>query len=61
MEGNPLIKDIAECWELRDNQGTWCSFRFPEGVEDFSAPDAKDATKLEVIKHFEYRYSPFGD
>jgi len=26
---HPLIADIAECWELRDNQGLWCSFRYP--------------------------------
>jgi hypothetical protein len=29
IEGNPKIKNIAECWELSDNQGTWCSFKFP--------------------------------
>jgi len=26
---HPYIKNVAECWEMRDNQGTWCSFRYP--------------------------------
>ena len=26
---HPWISQVAECWELRDNQGTWCSFRYP--------------------------------
>ena len=55
-EGNhPTIADVAQCWELCDNQGTWCSFRFPSGVSDFS-PTKSDGG-LEVLDHFEYRYN----
>ena len=32
---HPLIADIAECWELRDNQGTWTSFTFPQDAEKY--------------------------
>ena len=78
---HPLIADIAECWELCDNQGTWCSFTFPSDAEKYkdtpgrndyyfgtyekSSYDASgnpiSEPKLEVINHFEYRYSPYGD
>ena len=53
------MKDVAECWELRDNQGTWTSFKFPDEI-------ARTSTKfgtltsdgsLEVAKHFEVRYN----
>ena len=60
---HPLIKDISECWELRDNQGTWTSFKYP-GIEEreqkFLTPEAGSDT-LEVIKHFEARYNVEGD
>ena len=59
----PKIKEIAECWELRDNQGTWCSFRYPSaaarGTGFKTTEDGKET--LEVINHFEYRYSPYED
>lgn len=51
---HPLIKDVAECWELSNNQGTWTSFKYPSGVSDFGY---EEDNKLEVIKHFEYRYT----
>lgn len=62
-ETHPLIKDVAECWELRDNQGTWCSFRYPSpaarasGFRTLVTDTSGDNAQLEVIKHFEYRYS----
>lgn len=78
---HPTIAEIAECWELRDNQGTWCSFSFPADAEKYKDdPNRNDyyfgtyekssydgngdpisEPKLEVINHFEYRYSPVGD
>ena len=60
---HPLIKDVAECWELRDNQGTWCSFRYPSpaarlsGFRTLVTDTSGDNAQLEIIKHFEYRYS----
>ena len=59
----PFINQIAECWELRDNQGTWCSFRYPteaarsSGFGTLVAGTSGDSSELEVIKHFEYRYT----
>jgi len=53
---HPYIAGVAECWELRDNQGTWCSFKYPENVTSFAALTTENT--LEVIKHFEYRYHP---
>ena len=63
VTGNPNIKDVAECWELRDNQGSWCSFRYPSdaarttGFSTLVDETSGDSAQLEVIKHFEYRYS----
>jgi len=64
---HPYIKDVAECWELRDNQGTWCSFRYPNEqmrAAGFGAlTEDSDATnpKLEVSLHFEPRYNVEAD
>ena len=55
------IAEVAECWELRDNQGTWTSFKYPmDAINDkFSTVDSSGV--LEVTKHFEYRYNVDGD
>ena len=64
---HPAIKDIAECWELEDNQGTWCSFKFPTeearrlGFRTPQGNTVPDSDRLEMFRHFEYRYSPYGD
>lgn len=63
----PFINQIAECWELRDNQGTWCSFRYPTEAARNSrfgtlvAGTSGASKELEVIKHFEYRYTQDED
>ena len=55
---HPAIADVAECWELRDNQGTWCSWRFPAGYSDFGqTTNGQPDGDLEVLQHFEYRYN----
>ena len=67
VDYNPNIKDIAECWELRDNQGTWCSFRYPtEEMRQmhFGArmvDSTEDDPKIEVVQHFEARYHANAD
>lgn len=64
---HPLIVNVAECWELKDNQGTWCSFKYPDtasrqaGFGTLQSGTSGDNAKLEVIQHFEYRYSNAGD
>lgn len=58
MEGNPKISDVAESWELRNNQGFWTSFRLPLGKEWKST---KENGLREYLDHFEYRYSKFKD
>ena len=64
---HPYIADIAECWELKDNQGTWCSFKYPDatsraaGFGTLQAGTSGDSAKLEVLQHFEYRYSNAED
>ena len=70
---HPYIAQVAECWELTDNQGTWTSFSYPSSAQEshFSTytPDSYDINtgellenpKLEVIKHFEARYNYYGD
>ena len=63
-ETHPLIADVAECWELRDNQGTWCSFRYPNAEMRATGFNTKmDGTtdRIEVARHFEVRYHKDAD
>ena len=61
---HPSIADVAECWELSDNQGTWTSFKFPTAESrelGFGTLQSGYDDRLEMISHFEYRYSKYGD
>lgn len=69
---HPLIADVAECWELTDNQGTWTSFTYPSSAQEnhFATYTSDsydingqliDNPKLEVIRHFECRYHKYAD
>lgn len=64
---HPTIADVAECWELRDNQGNWCSFKYPDaesrlkGFGTESADSTTENPQLEVPLHFEYRYNSQED
>ncbi len=61
---NKSIKDIAESWELSDNQGTWCSWKFPTAeARETGFGTLQDGydDRLEMMQHFEYRYSKYGD
>ena len=61
---HPWFSQIAECWELRDNQGSWTSFKYPnpEARQTGFATLAEDDTGvLEVKKHFEPRYHKDSD
>ena len=66
---HPTIAEVAECWEMTDNQGTWTSFAYPSNVntaEPFRTytQDSYDSNtgllvenpRLEVIRHYECRY-----
>lgn len=67
IEYQPTIEEIAECWELKDNQGTWCSFKYPDeasraaGFMTLKEGTSGDNAQLELLNHFEYRYSFYGD
>ena len=64
VEGNPPIAEIAECWELSDNQGTWCSWKYPTAdarAAGFGTLQDGYTDRLEVMRHFEYRYSHYAD
>ena len=61
---HPWISQIAECWELSDNQGKWCSFKYPDGnarQTGFRTLQSGYDDRLECMLHFEYRYSAYGD
>lgn len=49
------FKDVAECWELCNNQGGRTSFK----IVDFEELD--DEGKLALLNDFEYRYHPDKD
>lgn len=70
---HPKIADVAECWELTDNQGSWTSFVYPNdearknGFGTYTAASYTEPgvlgsnPKLEVLNHFEYRYNKDED
>jgi len=64
---HPTIADVAECWEMTDNQGTWTSFSYPSDAQESHfatyTADSYDSNnqlvenpRLEVIRHYECRY-----
>ena len=64
---HPTIKEAAECWELRDNQGTWCSWRYPNAEMRGShfrarmSNSTEAEVRYEVAQHFEARYNADAD
>ena len=64
---HPTIKEASECWELRDNQGTWCSWRYPNpemraaGFNARMSNSTEAEPRIEVAQHFEARYHPYAD
>ena len=67
VEYQPTIAEIAECWELKDNQGNWCSFKYPDdasrttGFMTLKEGTSGESAQLELLNHYEYRYSFYGD
>lgn len=66
-EYQPTIAEIAECWELCDNQGNWCSYKYPDaasreaGFGTLQEGTSGDSAKLEILNHYEYRYNFYED
>lgn len=61
---HPWISQIAECWELSDNQGKWCSWKYPNAAArqtKFRTLQSGYDDRYEMMLHFEYRYSYYGD
>ena len=70
---HPTIADVAECWEMTDNQGTWTSFSYPSDAQESHfatyTQDSYDSNtgqlvenpRLEVIRHYECRYHKDAD
>ena len=61
---HPSIADVSECWELRDNQGTYCSWRYPNAaarLAGFNARLDNDPNRVAVSSHFEPRYHKDAD
>ena len=55
------FKKAAECWEMRDNQGDYCSFKFPhEGQTSFKGYYLTSGI-LEATRSLEYRYNDDSD
>lgn len=70
IKGNPVISDIAECWEFENNSRGFCSYRDPWNRRElsFKAPDGL-AENIKWTTHgapivadsFEYRYNALDD
>lgn len=74
ITGNPMVRDIAECWEFQNNSRTYCSFRDPWNRYNlsFRAPsmeiDLDNPTTAyltqgapKVVDSFEPRYNSNDD
>lgn len=70
IKDNPVVSDIAECWEFENNSRGFCSYRDPWNRRElsFKAPDelaesAKWTTNGApiVADSFEYRYNALDD
>lgn len=49
------FKNVAECWEVKNNQGSWSSFC----IKDETLNTVSDSHRLlKIIDFFEYRYKP---
>ena len=67
------IAEVAECWEMKDNQGTWCSLKLPDqsvreigfdarrGKLEGEGADPIEYSKLEMSRHYEVRYNYKAD
>ena len=67
------VAEVAECWEMKDNQGTWCSLKFPSqdqrnvgfdtrrGLNEGPNADPIEYSKLEMTRHYEVRYNNKAD
>lgn len=61
------VAEVAECWEMKDNQGSWCSLKFPNqaarenGFDTRRGESGVEETKLEMTRHYEVRYNPNAD
>ena len=51
----------VECWEMADNQGNYCSFKLPSGVNSFAECAKNSKGILEIADHLEYRYHDDAD
>lgn len=61
VDGGTKMKKVAECWEMRDNQGDYCSFKFPhEGQTGFKGYYLPSGI-LEATRSLEYRYNDDED
>lgn len=55
------FKKAAECWEMADNQGSFCSFKFPDTKKVNFSDYLLDSGRPEIIDHLEYRYNDDAD
>lgn len=69
IEGNPAVRNIAECWEFQNNSRTYCSFRDPWNRYElsFRPPVMDDSNGVTtkgapmVADSFEVRYNANDD
>ena len=64
QHAHPYIADVAECWELRDNQDSWCSWKYPSAAArstGFMTKTTTDQERIEAVAHFEARYHKDAD
>ena len=55
------IAEVSECWEMKNNWGTWCSLRWPDQATRENGFGTGSDDKLNMVQMYEVRYNNYGD
>lgn len=55
------MDDVSECWEMKNNWGTWCSLRFPDAATRETGFGTSTDDKLNMVQMYEVRCNKRAD
>lgn len=53
--------EVSECWEMKNNWGSWCSLRFPDDATRETGFGTQTDDKLSMVSQYEVRYNEKAD
>lgn len=65
-DSHPIVSgktfaEVAECWEMKNNWGSWCSLRFPDDATRETGFGTSLDDKLNMVQMYEVRYNSCAD